>query len=68
MILNVEDKQTKFERSREDLGQFSKSLIRAQLSNFNDLRCFEDIQNKIQDRIPWAILFQSLRADSVCKI
>ena len=43
-ILNVEDKRTKFERSKGDLGQFSESckwsLTRAQLSKHMDLRCF----------------------------
>ena len=43
-ILNVEDKRTKFERSKGDLGQFSESckwsLTRAQLNKHMDLRCF----------------------------
>ena len=43
-ILNVEDKRTKFEWSKRDLGQFSESwkwsLTRAQLSKHIDLRCF----------------------------
>ena len=43
-ILIVEDKQTKFERSKGDLGQFSDlwklSLVRAQLSKRIDLRSF----------------------------
>ena len=43
-ILNVEDKQTKFERSKGDLRRVAEScklsLTRAQLSKHMDLRCF----------------------------
>ena len=43
-ILNVEDKRTKFELSKGDLGQFQESckwsLTRVQLSKHMDLRCF----------------------------
>ena len=43
-ILNVEDKRTKFEQSKGDLGQFPESckwsLTPAQLSKHIDLRCF----------------------------
>ena len=43
-ILNVEDKWTKFERSKGDLGQFPESckwsLTLVQLSKHIDLRCF----------------------------
>ena len=43
-IFNVEDKRTKFELSKGDLGQFQESckwsLTRAQLSKHMDLRCF----------------------------
>ena len=44
-ILNVEDKQTKFERSKGDLRLVSElcklSLTRAQFSKHLDLRCFK---------------------------
>ena len=43
-ILNVEDKQTKFDRSKGDLGRVSelckRSFTRAQLSKHVDLCCF----------------------------
>ena len=43
-IPNIEDKRTKFGRSKGDLGQFSelckRSLTRAQLSKYIYLRCF----------------------------
>ena len=46
-ILELEDKQTKFEQSKGDLGQFSElckwSLTRAQFSKHMDLRCFQDV-------------------------
>ena len=44
-ILNVEDKQTKFDRSKGDLGRVSelckRSFKRAQLSKHVDLRGFK---------------------------
>ena len=44
MILNVEDKQTKFERSKGDLRRvlelYKLSLTRAQFCKHMDLRCF----------------------------
>ena len=43
-ILNVEDKQTKFERSKGDLRRvlelYKLSLTRAQFCKHMDLRCF----------------------------
>ena len=44
-ILNVEDKRTKFERSKGDPGQFSElwkySLPQVQLRKHVDLRCLD---------------------------